>query len=266
VVPDRLQGKYHVLLVVDVGNTNIAVGAFVEGELQSSWRLNTDIGKTSDEYGVQIAGFLQHAGLDVGRCEDVIISSVVPPLARAIHEIATKYLGHTPILVDPRGVPGVAVEVERPEEVGADRVVNTAAAFVRHGGPCIVIDFGTATTFDVVSAGGNYVGGAIAPGLGLATEALVAHASRLYRVEFVPPATVVGKSTVHAMQSGIMLGYISLVEGMIRRFHDELGSCNVVATGGFAALFARHTAVIDSVDPNLTLEGLRIIYERLQQS
>lgn len=254
------------LLVVDVGNTNIAVGAFAGDDLQGSWRLHTDIGKTSDEYGVQIAGFLQHAGLDVDRCEDVIVSSVVPPLARAINDLSAKYLGHTPILIDPRRVPGVAVEIERPEEVGADRVVNTAAAFARHGGPCIVIDFGTATTFDVVSAAGNYVGGAIAPGLGLATEALVAHASRLYRVELAPPATVVGKSTVHAMQSGIMLGYISLVEGMIARFHDELGTCKVVATGGFAALFAKHTPVIDAVDPNLTLEGLRIIYERLKRA
>lgn len=252
------------LVVVDVGNTNIAVGVFAGDDLKGSWRLNTDIGATGDEYGVQIAGFLQHAGLDVGQCEDVIISSVVPPLARAIHDVAAKYLGHTPILVDPHRVPGVAVEIERPEEVGADRVVNTAAAFARHGGPCIVIDFGTATTFDVVSAAGNYAGGAIAPGLGLATEALVAHASRLYRVEFEPPATVVGKSTVHAMQSGIMLGYLSLVEGMIRRFHQEIGPCKVVATGGFAPLFARHTAVIDAVDPNLTLEGLRIIYERLK--
>ena len=252
------------LLVVDVGNTNIAVGAFVGSELKRSWRLNTDIGKTGDEYGVQIAGFLQHAGLDVGRCKDVIISSVVPPLARAIDDLAAKYLGHTPILIDPWRVPGVAVEIDRPEEVGADRVVNTAAAFARHGGPCVVIDFGTATTFDVVSADGNYVGGAIAPGLGLATEALVAQASRLYRVEFVPPVTVVGKSTIHAMQSGIMLGYLSLVEGMVRRFHDELGTCKVVATGGFAQLFARHTNVIDAVDPNLTLEGLRIIYERLK--
>ena len=253
------------LLVVDVGNTNIAVGAFAGDDLKGSWRLNTDIGKTSDEYGVQIVGFLQQAGLDVSQCRDIIVSSVVPPLARAIHEIATKYLGHTPILIDPRRVPGVAVEVDRPEEVGADRVVNTAAAFTRHGGPCIVIDFGTATTFDVVSPEGNYVGGAIAPGLGLATEALVARASRLYRVEFVPPKTVVGKGTVHAMQSGIMLGYLSLVEGMIRRFHAELGTCKVVATGGFAALFARHTSVIDAVDPNLTLEGLRIIYGRLQR-
>ncbi len=253
------------LLVVDVGNTNVAVGAFVRGELQSSWRLNTDIGRTSDEYGVEIVGLLQHAGLDVGRCEDVIVSSVVPPLARAIENLSSKYLGHTPILIDPHRVPGVAVEIDRPEEVGADRVVNAAAASVRHGGPCIVIDFGTATTFDVVSTEGNYVGGAIAPGLGLATEALVAQASRLYRVEFVPPATVVGKSTIHAMQSGIMLGYLSLVEGMIRRFHDEIGSCKVIATGGFAPLFARHTSVIDAVDSNLTLEGLRIIYERLKQ-
>ena len=254
------------LLVVDVGNTNIALGAFIANELKSSWRLKTEIGKASDEYGVQIIGFLQHAGLDVRECEGVIISSVVPPLARAVNEIAKKYLGHTPILIDPCQAPGVAVEIDRPEEVGADRVVNTAAAFVRHGGPCIVIDFGTATTFDVVSAAGNYVGGAIAPGLGLAAEALAAHASRLYRVEFTPPATVVGKSTIHAMQSGIMLGYLSLVEGMIHRFHNELGNCKVVATGGFAALFARHTSVIDAVDPNLTLEGLCIIYERLQQA
>ena len=253
------------LLVVDVGNTNIAVGAFAGNDLKGSWRLNTVIGKTSDEYGVQIVGFLQQAGLSVEQCTDVIVSSVVPPLARAIHDFATKYLGHTPILIDPHRVPGVAVEIDRPEEVGADRVVNTAAAFVRHGGPCIVIDFGTATTFDVVSSEGNYVGGAIAPGLGLATEALVAQASRLYRVEFEPPATVVGKSTIHAMQSGIMLGYLSLVEGMIERLHSELGRCKVVATGGFAQLFARHTSVIDAVDPNLTLEGLRVIYERLNQ-
>jgi type III pantothenate kinase len=252
------------LLVVDVGNTNIAVGAYEKDDLQGSWRLNTDIGQTSDEYGVQIVGFLQQAGLEPSQCQDVIISSVVPPLARAMDSLSAKYLGHKPILIDPHKVPGVAVEIDRPEEVGADRVVNTAAAYVRHGGPCIVIDFGTATTFDVVSAQGNYSGGAIAPGLGLATEALVAHASRLYRVEFVPPATVVGKSTIHAMQSGIMLGYLSLVEGMIRRFHDEIGACKVVATGGFASLFAQHTSVIDSVDPNLTLEGLRIIYERLK--
>lgn len=254
------------LLVVDVGNTNLAVGAFVGSELMGSWRLNTDIGRTSDEYGVEIVGFLQHAGLDVDQCEDVIVSSVVPPLARAIENLSAKYLGHTPILIDPRRVPGVAIEIDRPEEVGADRVVNTAAAFVRHGGPCIVIDFGTATTFDVVSAAGNYAGGAIAPGLGLATEALVAQASRLYRVELVPPATVVGKSTIHAMQSGIMLGYLSLVEGMVGRFHEEIGVSKVVATGGFAALFAKHTSVIDAVDPNLTLEGLRIIHQRLQSA
>ena len=253
------------LLVLDIGNTNIAVGAFEASALKGSWRLNTEIGKTSDEYGVQIVAFIRHAGLDAHRCEAVIVSSVVPPLARAVNDLCVKYLGHTPVLIDPRAVPGVAVEIDRPEEVGADRVVNAAAAFERHGGPCIVIDFGTATTFDVVSAAGNYIGGAIAPGLGLATEALVAHASRLYRVEFVPPKTVVGKSTIHAMQSGIMLGYLSLVEGMIRRFHDEIGVCTVVATGGFAALFAQHTSVIDEVDPNLTLEGLRIVYDRLQR-
>jgi type III pantothenate kinase len=253
------------ILAIDVGNTNITVGVFAGDALRESWRLHTDLGKTGDEYGAQMLAMFTNAGLDMRACSGVIISSVVPPLQRAVQELCQRYLRQEPLWVDPQRIPGTRVLIERPHEVGTDRVVNTVAAHALYGGPCLVVDFGTGTTFDVVSAEGDYLGGAIAPGIGIAAEALVSRASRLFRVEFVPPPSVLGKNTVHALQAGIVLGYFSLVEGMIARFKRELGEMQVIATGGLAPLFAGHVPTIQKVDMNLTLEGLRIIYSRLQK-
>ncbi|MDN5347928.1 MAG: type pantothenate kinase [Clostridia bacterium] len=251
------------LLAVDIGNTNIVVGVFNGDKLLVSWRMASDRKKTSDEYGLILRSFFSYSGLTVKEIEAVIVASVVPPLTPVIEEMISHVFGLKPLVVGPGIKTGMPIRFENPREVGADRIVNGVAAYALYGGPVIVVDFGTATTFDVVSAKGEYLGGAIAPGIGISTEALFQHAAKLPRIELVRPANVIGKNTVACMQAGIMYGFVGQVEGIVHRMRAELGGrAFTVATGGLAGLIASETSSIDAVNPLLTLEGLRLIYER----
>ncbi len=252
-----------ILLCIDIGNTHVVIGGYRGDRLAHHWRVQTDHDRTADEYAVLLLSLLNVAGLtrqDVGA---VALCSVVPPLTATFAEIAEEYLGHTPLVVSADIDTGVRVLVDNPREVGADRIANTAAVAHRYGGPACVVDFGTATTFDIVSRDGEFLGGAIAPGLGIAADALVRRTAKLPRVALEPPPSPIGRNTVHAMQSGIIWGYVGLVEGLVARFREELGpEMKVIATGGLARAMARLTPVIEHVDPWLTLEGIRLIYER----
>jgi type III pantothenate kinase len=249
------------LLVVDVGNTNIVLGVYRDEELIASWRLATARERTSDEYGIlarQLVGDVTPNGFD-----GAIIASVVPPLNSAMGEMMRKYFKLDPMWVEPGIKTGIALKVENPLEVGADRIVDAVAAFARFGGPTLVIDFGTATTFDLVSAAGEYLGGIIAPGLNISAEALFARAARLPRVDIRRPAHLIGTNTVSQMQSGIYFGYLGLVDGIIKRFKAEVeGLETVLATGGLAPLLAQDSEHIGHVDAELTMRGLKIIYDR----
>jgi len=249
------------LLVVDLGNTNIVLGVYRGEELVNSWRLATARERTADEYGIlarQLIGDAMHASL-----EGAMVASVVPPLNSTIAFMIHKYFGVDPLFVEPGVKTGIAIHVDNPQEVGADRIVNCAAAHDRYGGPTVVVDFGTATTFDVVTANAEYVGGVIAPGLNISAEALFARAARLPRVDIRRPDRVIGTNTVVNMQSGIYFGYLGLVDGILARIRAEVPNLKrVVATGGLASLFAEESEYIDDVDPELTLKGLKIIYDR----
>ncbi len=259
------------LLAVDVGNTNVVLGIFEGEELKASWRVQTERRRMPDEWGLLVTGFLQHRGYRSEQVEAAIISSVVPPLTTALAEMIEIYFNLKALVVEPGIKTGVAVRYENPREVGADRIVNAVAALQCYGGPAIVIDFGTATTFDALSGQGEYLGGAIAPGINIAAEALFQVASRLFRVELVTPKQAIGRNTSNSMQSGIMFGYIGLVEGLVARFREELlayaplslgQKIKVIATGGLAEVVARDTVgLIDVVDQDLTLQGLRMIHE-----
>jgi type III pantothenate kinase len=250
------------LLTVDIGNTNIVLGVWRGEELASHWRIATDHRKTSDEYAMLLADFFAHKGYGLEEVEGVSISSVVPPLTGTFDELFRRYLGIRPLVLDIGVKTGVRVCYDNPREVGADRVANAAAAYRLYGGPTCVVDFGTATTFDAISREGDYLGGAIAPGIVISAEALFHYAAKLPRIDLVRPPRVIGTNTVHSMQSGIIFGYVGLVEGMVARFRRELGEdMKVIATGGLADLIARETEVIHVVNPWLTLEGLKIIYE-----
>src|SRR6266567_76858 len=235
------------LLVVDVGNTNIVLGIYRDDSLVNSWRLATARDRTADEYGILAA---QLIGTDYdGTLEGAIVSSVVPPLNSAMRWMIEKYFGIEPLFVEPGVKTGIAIHVDNPQEVGADRIVNCVAAFERYGGPAIIVDFGTATTFDVVTANAEYVGGVIAPGLNISAEALFARASRLPRVEIRRPPTVVGTNTVVNMQSGLYFGYLGLVDGILARIKREVpGVKRVIATGGLATLFETDSEHIDETD------------------
>ena len=249
------------LLAIDIGNTNIAFGLY-EGELLGPrWRIRTIHDKTSDEYGVLLDQLFRHQGYRPEQVAGIAIASVVPPLTPIFHRTCQDYMGKTPLIVDAGVRTGVRVRVDNPKEVGADRVVNAAAVRALYGGPACVVDLGTATTFDAISAEGDYLGGAIAPGIGISAQALFERTAKLPRVELTRPPSVIGRNTSHAMQSGLLFGYVGLVEGMVARFKTELGAeTRVIATGGLAETIARETEVIDVVDPWLTLSGLRIIY------
>jgi len=250
------------LLCIDIGNTNIVLGLYEGQTLLQHWRIATGRERLADEYGPLLLVQLEHAGRPAGDIRDAILASVVPPLTGVFVEVCRRYVGVETLVVDAGIRTGVRMRVDNPREVGADRVVDAAAAFRKYGGPACVVDFGTATTFDAISAKGEYLGGAIAPGIGLAARALAERTAKLPRVEIAPPPHVIGRNTVHSMQSGLFHGYIGLVEGMVARFRQELGpEMHVVATGGLAELISQATEVFDVVDPWLTLEGLRLIYE-----
>lgn len=251
------------LLAIDVGNTNIHFGLWNGASWQLSWRARTIADKMPDEYAVLLRNFLSSAGLTYKAVTGVIIGSVVPPLTLAMVEMAQRYIRTEPLVVTHQIRTGVKIEIEQPQQAGADRIINAAAVVALYGGPAIVIDFGTATTFDVVSRAGAYCGGAIAPGIVVAHDALVSRAARLHKVDLVPPPSAIGANTIHAMQSGIFWGYVALVEGLVARLKAAMGEpeAQVIATGGLSALFQQHTTVIDTIAPELTLDGLRIIYE-----
>ena len=249
------------LLAIDIGNTDTTLGVFDGEELRATWHMATVIHRMTDEYAALIPNLLHHQGLDKSDIKEAALCSVVPPLITTFRELFQRYFHVSPLVVGAGVKTGVRIHMDNPREVGADRIVNAAAAHHLYGGPIIITDLGTATTFDTVSKEGDYLGGAIAPGIVTAAEALFTQAAMLPRVELVHPKQVIGINTIAAMQSGIVFGYVGLVEGIVARIQQELGEqTKVVATGGWAELIARETAVIDVVNPNLTLIGLRLIY------
>lgn len=250
------------LLAIDIGNTNIALGVFEGETLRATWNVATDIDKTADEYAVLLLNLLPMEGLNLSDIDHVSIACVVPPLLTIFEELSQRYFNISPLIVGPGVKTGVRICTDNPREVGADRVANAAAAHHLYSGPMILIDFGTATTLDVLSEEGDYLGGAIAPGILIAAEALFERASKLPRVELVPPEHAIGKNTVTTMQSGIIFGYVGLIESLVNRMNHELGQdAYVVATGGLAAIIARQTKVVNTVNMHLTLIGLRLIHE-----
>jgi type III pantothenate kinase len=250
------------LLAVDIGNTNITVGIFQGEQLRTTWRLAPDVNRLADEYGVLMISLLGQEGFARGDVDAAVMSSVVPDLEPVFDQVCRRYFDVRPLMVGTGVRTGLRILYDSPREVGADRVADAVAAIHMYGPPLILVDLGTAAVFDAISKEGDYLGGAIAPGLTIAAEALFRRAAKLYRVELARPKTAIGRNTVAAVQSGLIFGYVGLVEGIVARFKEELGgNAKVVATGGWAELLALETTVIDVVDPNLTLTGLRIIYE-----
>lgn len=253
------------ILVIDIGNTNIVLGVYEGDKLLHNWRLSTSRQSTTDEYGVMIYNLFAMTKLSVADIEGVILSSVVPPIMHTMEMLCKKYLHKAPLIVGPGVKTGLNIRIENPREVGADRIVNAVAAIELYGGlkPLVVVDFGTATTFDVIDVKGNYIGGAIVPGIGISTEALYQRAAKLPRIELTKPKSVIGRNTVHSMQAGIIFGYAGQVDGIVDRISSELGAePTVIATGGMAELIASESRTIDTTNPLLTLEGLRLIYNR----
>ena len=251
------------LLTIDVGNTNTVLGVFDGASLLAHWRLTTRREQTADEYGILVRNLFATSGLDPARVDAVALASVVPPLTPVLVELARQYLGQEALVVGPGVDTGMPILYEPPGDVGADRIVNGVAAFAAYGGPVIVVDFGTATTFDVITRRGEYAGGVICPGIGISADALFQRAARLPRVDVRNPGRVVGRSTVGSIQSGLYYGYGAMCEGLIARIRAELGEpARVVATGGLAETLAAEIPSIEAVDPVLTLTGLRLIWER----
>ena len=250
------------LLTIDIGNTNLTLGLFQHQSLGPHWRLATDHERMADEYGLQMLGLLAHARIPVSAISAVCLASVVPQLTGRVIQACELYLNQKPFLISAEITTGVTILYDNPRSVGVDRIADAAAVMALYGGPACVVDFGTATTFNAITAAGEYLGGAITPGLNIAADALFHHTAKLPRVDLDAPPSVIGRNTVHAMQSGLLFGYVSLVEGMIARFKAELGpGTRVIATGGLSEIIARHTASIDILDPWLTLHGLRILWE-----
>ena len=261
------------LLAIDVGNSNIVLGVFDGARLIHSWRLQTVRERTSDELGLLVDGLFAHSRIERVRIRGVILGSVVPPLTGTVRQMVERYFGVTAVIVEPGVNTGMPILYKNPAEVGADRIVNAVAAYEKFGTspagagrPLIIVDFGTATTLDAVSAKGEYLGGAICPGVQISADALFQRAARLPRIDVRKPASVVGQTTVGAMESGLFYGYVGMVEGLVRRMSDELGgNALCVATGGLADVISPETSLIEHVDADLTLDGLRIVWERNQK-
>ena len=253
------------LLVVDVGNTNVVLGIYQDDELVSSWRLATARDRTADEYGILTRQLVE--GTLQGPLDSAIVGSVVPPLNSGMAEMIRRYFGVEALFVEPGVKTGIAIHVDNPQEVGADRIINCVAAHDTYGGPTVIVDFGTATTFDLVTENAEYVGGVIAPGLNISAEALFARAARLPRVDIRRPLSVIGTNTVVNLQSGIYYGYLGLVDGILARMKSEIpGIRKVIGTGGLASLFRDDSEHLDEIDPDLTLKGLKIIHDRNRAS
>ncbi|MBI5826004.1 MAG: type III pantothenate kinase [Chloroflexi bacterium] len=250
------------LLTIDIGNTNLTLGLYEGDKLGAHWRLATDHNRMPDEYGLQFLGLLQNAGKTLNELEGISLASVVPPLTGRVIHACREYLKQEPLVVDAGIKTGIKIRYEDPRAVGADRVCDAVAVMKFYGGPACVVDFGTATTFNALTKDGEYLGGAITAGINLAAEALYTRAAKLPRIDLQVPPSVIGRNTVHAMQSGLLFGYVSMVEGMVARFRSELGGdMKVIATGGLAEVVAKETKVIDIIAPWLTLDGLRMIWE-----
>jgi type III pantothenate kinase len=252
------------LMVVDVGNTNTVLGIYRKDELLSHWRLSTERDRTADEWGILIRSLFGSDEMSNATVTAIAISSVVPPARPALEEMSLRYFGIQALFIEATMDLGMPVRYHPPADVGADRIVNAVAAYHEFGGPVIVVDFGTATTFDAISSEGEYLGGVIAPGIGISAEALFLRAARLPRVEIRPPSSVIGNTTIGSMQSGLYWGYAGLVDGILRRMKRELENPYVVSTGGLAELIFPACEEIDSVEKNLTMEGMRLIHERLK--
>jgi type III pantothenate kinase len=250
------------LLTIDLGNTNLTLGLYEGDKLGMHWRLATDHARMPDEYGLQFLGLLEHAGHSPADLTGISLASVVPPLTGRVVQACNEYLKQAPLVVDAGVKTGIKIRYEDPKAVGADRVADAVAVMHIYGGPACVVDFGTATTFNAITREGEYLGGAITAGINLAAEALFTHAAKLQRIDLQRPPSVIGRNTVHAMQSGLIFGYVSMVEGMVARFRTELGSdMKVIATGGLSEIIARETDVVDVIAPWLTLDGLRILWD-----
>lgn len=250
------------LLTIDIGNTNLTLGLYEGDTLGAHWRLATDHNRMPDEYGLQFLGVLQNAGKTLNDITGVSLASVVPPLTGRVIQACREYLKQEPLVVDAGVKTGIKVRYEDPKAVGADRICDAVAVMKLYGGPACVVDFGTATTFNALTRNGEYLGGAITAGINLAAEALFTRAAKLPRIDLQVPPSVIGRNTTHAMQSGLLFGYVSMVEGMVARFRAELGNdMKVIATGGLAEVVAKETKVINVISPWLTLEGLRLIWE-----
>ncbi len=253
------------LLTIDIGNTNITLGLFDKTELKYHWRIKTDHDRMADEYGLVLIGLMRHQRVNFKKIDGVIIASVVPPITRTFVEMIERFFEQTPLVVEAGVKTGIQIRYDSPRDVGADRIVDAAAAYKLYGGPACIVDFGTATTFDAISEKGEYLGGALAPGIGIAADALFTRTSKLPRVDLVRPPRAIGTNTVYAMQSGLLFGYVGLVEGMVARFRAELGpKMRVIGTGGLVEVIAQETKVIEVINPWLTLQGLQMIWEMNQ--
>ena len=250
------------LLALDIGNTNVTLGAFRNGDLQATWRISTDAHKMPDEYSILLGSLLSLKGIAPEEVTDVVLCSVVPPLTTVFQAATRDAFNTTPLVVGTGTRTGVRIRYDNPRDVGADRIADSVAAYRLYGGPAVVVDFGTATVFDAINSEGEYLGGAIAPGIGVAAEALYHGTAQLRRVELAAPGSAVGKNTVEALQSGLLFGHVEMVQGMVRRFQQELGGdAKAIATGGDASLIARFTPVFHAVNLDLTLIGLSLIHQ-----